>query len=112
MIINKLKETIKLQDIIKIDKVHYKSKRKKTHNSSEYSLPIVFLRDMQGEYLSLKDADDEQSKFANTLNNIDILNNFKNRLFSIKNLEPESEPELEPEPKPKYRKLLKTYITI
>ena len=73
-------------------------------------------------YLSLKDADDEQIKFANELKSIDngpksvekklfmnnvvlfltarekVLNNFENRLFPIENLEQELEPELEPEP--------------
>ena len=30
-----------------------------------------FLRDINGEYLSLKDTDDEEIKFADQLNNID-----------------------------------------
>ena len=78
------------------------------------------------EYLSSKDADDEQSKFTNKFKNIDrlikkklflgnigrfftvreiVVNNFKNRLFLIKNLKPKTEPGLESEPKPKYGKL-------
>ena len=78
------------------------------------------------EYLPSKDADDEQSKFTNKLKNIDrlikkklflgnigrfftvreiVVNNFKNRLFLIKNLKPKIEPGLESEPKPKYGKL-------
>ena len=60
-----------MQDIIKTDELYYKSKRRKIYNFSEYSLPIVFLRDIHEGYLSSKDADDEQSKFANKLNNID-----------------------------------------
>ena len=66
------------------------------------------MREIHKVYLSLKDADDEQSKFANKLKSIDkgiksivkklfliniglfftarqnVLNNFKNRLFPIK----------------------------
>ena len=38
----KLKETVKLQDIIKKDDLNYKSKHGKTYNFSKYSLPIVF----------------------------------------------------------------------
>ena len=78
------------------------------------------------EYLSSKDADDEQSKFTNKFKNIDrlikkklflgnigrfftvreiVVNNFKNRLFLIKNLKPKIEMGLESEPKPKYGKL-------
>ena len=37
----KLKEIIKLQDIIKKD-LNYKSKRGKSYNFGKYSLPIVF----------------------------------------------------------------------
>ena len=42
LIINKLKEIIKLQDIIKTDDLYYKSKRRKIYNFTKYSLPIVF----------------------------------------------------------------------
>ena len=35
LIINKLKEIIKLQDIIKTDDLHYKSKRTKIYNFIE-----------------------------------------------------------------------------
>ena len=38
----KLKEIVKLQDIIKKDDLNYKSKRGNINNFSEYSLPIVF----------------------------------------------------------------------
>ena len=58
LIINKLKEIIKLLGIIKTDELYYKPKRRKIYNFSEYFLPIVFLRD-------------EQSKFANKLKNIE-----------------------------------------
>ena len=105
-----------MQDITKTDELYYKSKCRKVYNFSEYSLPIAFLRDIHQGYLSLKDADDdEQSKFTNRLKNIDkgiksvekklflsniglfftarekVHNNFKNRLFPIKNTEPEPE---------------------
>ena len=109
LIINKFKEIIKLQEI---------------DNFTEYSFSIVFLRDIHEGYLSLKDADNEQSKFANNLKNIDkginsiekklfpsnirlfftarekFLNSIKNRLFPIKNLELKPEQELEPELEP------------
>ena len=71
---------------------------------------ILFLRNIHEGHLSLNDADDEQSNFAAKLNNLDkgkktikkgffinnlgllfrdrekVLNNFKTRLFPIKNL--------------------------
>ena len=59
----KLKEIVNLQDIIKTDKLNYKSKRRKVYNFSEYFLPIVLLRDIHEVYLILKYADDEQSNF-------------------------------------------------
>ena len=60
----KLKEIVKLKDIIKTDNLRYKSKSRKVYNFSEYSLPIVFLSDIHERSLSLKHADDEQSNFA------------------------------------------------
>ena len=42
LICAKLKEIINLQDIIKTDELHYKSKRIKVYYFSEYSLPVVF----------------------------------------------------------------------
>ena len=39
-------------------------------SQDEYSFPIIFLRDIHEGYLSLKDDDDEQSKFANKLKSI------------------------------------------
>ena len=42
----KLREIVKLQDIIKNFDLNYKSKRGKTYNFGKYSLPIVFLRDI------------------------------------------------------------------
>ena len=48
-----------------------KSSCKKTYDFCKYCLYIIFLRDIHERYLSYKDADDEQSKFANNLRNID-----------------------------------------
>ena len=39
---DKLKEIVNLQGIIKTDELHYKSKRRKVYDFSEYSLPIFF----------------------------------------------------------------------
>ena len=55
LIIDRLKEIVKLQNI-KSYELDYK-----------YSWPITFLRDIHERYLSLKDVDNEQSKFANEL---------------------------------------------
>ena len=46
LMINKSKEIIKLQDIIKTDELCYKSKRRTIYNFNEYSLPIAFLRNI------------------------------------------------------------------
>ena len=43
LIINKLSEIIKLQDIIEIGDLYCKSKRRKIYNFTKYSLPLVFL---------------------------------------------------------------------
>ena len=60
-----------MQDIIKTDDLYYKSKRRKNYNFTEYSLSIVFLRDIGEGYLLLKDADDEETKFPKKLKSID-----------------------------------------
>ena len=95
-----------------------------------HSLPIVFLRDIDEEYLLLKDADNKPSNFATELKNFDesiktidtksflnnlglffsarekVPNNFKSRIFPIKNLDKTSARELtfesaiQPAPKP------------
>ena len=60
-----------------------------------------FLRDINEGYLSLKDADDEQTKFANKLKSINKgIKSIKKKLFLsnicwIKNLVPKLEKELE-----------------
>ena len=42
----KLKEIVKLQDIIKKDYLNYKPKPGKTYNFGKYSVPFVILRDI------------------------------------------------------------------
>ena len=42
LICHKLKEIVNLQNVIKTDKLHYKSKRRKNYSFNEYCLPIVF----------------------------------------------------------------------
>ena len=61
LICHKLKEIVNLQNVIKTDKLHYKSKLRKNYSFNECCLPIVFLRDIHGGHLLLKDTDDEQS---------------------------------------------------
>ena len=58
------KEIINLQDNIKTDEPHYKSKRRKVFNFNKYYLPFAFLKDMHEGNLSLEDAGDEQSNFG------------------------------------------------
>ena len=64
MIRDELKRIAQLKDIIKIDDLNYKSKCGKTYNSAKYSLPIAFLRDIHEGYVSLENADFQQSNFA------------------------------------------------
>ena len=52
-IINKLREIIKLQDIIRTDDLYYKLKRRKTYNFSEKFLPIVFSKMLMMNKVSL-----------------------------------------------------------
>ena len=58
-----IKEIINLQDIIKTDELHYKSKGRKVHSFNEYYLSFVF-KTHTWRHLSLEDTDDEQSSFA------------------------------------------------
>ena len=53
LIRDELKEIVNLQVIMKTDNLRYKSKSKKVHNFSEYSLPIIFLIDIHEGHLSL-----------------------------------------------------------
>ena len=71
LIINKLKQITKLQDIINIDDLYYKSKRRKIDNFAEYSLPFYILRDIHEGCLSLKGANDKQNRFSDKLKTID-----------------------------------------
>ena len=71
LICDKLKEIVNLQNIIRTDNLRYKSKSRKVYNFSEYSLPIVFLRDIHEGHLSLKYGDDEQSNFVAKRKNLD-----------------------------------------
>ena len=42
LICDKLKEIVNLQNVIKTDKLHYKSKRRKIYSFNKYCLPIFF----------------------------------------------------------------------
>ena len=66
----KLKEIFELQGIKKHD-LNYKSKPGKTYNSSKYSLPIIFLRDIHEGHLLIEKADNKHSTFAIELKNFD-----------------------------------------
>ena len=46
LVINRLKEIIKLEGIIKTDDLYYKSKHKKIENLTGHSIPNAFLRDI------------------------------------------------------------------
>ena len=41
---DKSKEILNLQDVIKTDELHYKSKRREFYDLNEYSLPILILK--------------------------------------------------------------------
>ena len=120
----KLNETVNLQRIIKTYDLRHKAKSKRVHNFNKYSLPIVFLRYIHKRHLSLEDADDKQSTSAAKLNNLskgnktiekeffwnnsglwfsvreNVLNNFKSKLFLIKNLYKIPAPKVATEPTP------------
>ena len=53
---------MQLQNNIKLDDLEYTTKRGTRYNFSRYPLPIVFLRDIYEENLSLEDADEEQTQ--------------------------------------------------
>ena len=65
-----LKEIIKLLDVIKTDDLHYKWNRRKNLYFYWIFFTYCFLRDLHKGYLSIKYADDEQSKVANEWKNI------------------------------------------
>ena len=70
-LMRKLKEIVNLKDIIETDYPRYKSNSIKVYNFSEYSLPIVSLKDIHEGHLSLKHVDDEQSSFPAKIKNLD-----------------------------------------
>ena len=67
----RLKEIIRLQDIIKLNELDYKSKCGTTCSFSKNSLPNDFLRDIFERKLKLKEAVNEQSKLFNELRGMD-----------------------------------------
>ena len=67
LIINKLKDIKQLQNNIKLVELEHTGKRGKHYIFSIYSLPIVFLRDIQEWNLSVEDAGEEQSKLVSEL---------------------------------------------
>ena len=90
--------------------VEYTAKRGKVYNFSKNSVPIVFLIHIHKGNILLETADEEQTYLFNELKSISksflknarlflsarekILNNFKNKIFPIKN----SDKILTPEP--------------
>ena len=71
LIFYKIKKVAKCKILLK-KMIHIINQNtEKIYNFTEYSLPIAFLRDIHDEYESLKDAEYEQSKFANKLKSID-----------------------------------------
>ena len=124
----KLKEIVKLQDIVKKDDLKYRSERAKMLVNIHHL--VFFLRDIHNGYLSLEKTDNKQSNFVNELKNFErgtktlekrsfldnlgllfsarekLLDNFQSRLFPMKKLDkiptlqPTSEPAAEPATEP------------
>ena len=44
LIFDKFKKNVNLQEAIKTDELHYKSKRRKFYDFNKYSLPFVFFK--------------------------------------------------------------------
>ena len=82
----KLKEINESQNIIKKDDLNYKSKRGKIYNFSKYSLPILFLRDINEGHLSIGKADNKQSNFAKELKNFDKGTKSLDKKYFLNNL--------------------------
>ena len=76
-----IKEIINLQDIIKTDELHYKSKGRKVHSFNEYYLSFVFKTIHEG-HLSLEDTDDEQSNLIAKKQNLDKGKKIREKEFS------------------------------
>ena len=62
LIIGKLKEIKELQNVIKLNELHYITKNGKHYDFSGFLLPIIFLRDIHEGFLSKEFVDKEQSK--------------------------------------------------
>ena len=69
LICDKLKEIIKLQDIIKKGDLNFKSKQGKNCNFCKYSLPIVIFSGIHEGTLSTEKTNNKQDNFANELKN-------------------------------------------
>ena len=67
---NMLREINQLQNNIELNEPDYKAKSRKK-KFSKYSLPIVFSGNICKRNLSLKDANEEQSKLSNELKGVD-----------------------------------------
>ena len=63
LILNRLKE-------IELNKLDYKAKNEKNYNFSKISLFIIFFRNKHTKFLSIEDADIEQSKLCKELSDI------------------------------------------
>ena len=104
LVIVKFKKIKQLQNNVRLDDLTKKTTtRGRYYNFSKYSLPIVFTRDIHKRNLSLQDADVEQSQLIHEWKDMGkarisgqkrllsarekILNNFKNKMFPIKNLD-------------------------
>ena len=67
-----------MQGSINTNQLYYKSKQK-IHNFTEYFLAIIYIHE---GYLSLKNVDDEQSKFADKWKNIvKVVKSVEKKLF-------------------------------
>ena len=80
LIIDRLKEIIQLENSIKPNKLDYKPKIGK-HNLSKISLPIICLRNICKEVLSIKDTDEEQSKLLKELGDMNKVKTQSKSLF-------------------------------
>ena len=69
LICDKLKEIIKLQDIIKKGYLNFKPKQGKNCNFCKYLLPIVFFSGIHEGKLSTEKTNNKQGNFANELKN-------------------------------------------
>ena len=104
LIIVKFIKIKQLQNNIRLDDLTQKAtKRGRYYNFSKYLFPIAFTRDIHKRNLPLQDVDEEQSQLIHELKDMGkarisaqkrllsarekVLNNFKNKMFPIKNLD-------------------------